>query len=51
MRRGIAGQYAGMHRNTRPSNALHVRHRRAAVDVGACILFFWMTLNTPIGVV
>ena len=34
MRRRIARQYAGMHRNTRPRDPLHERHRCAAVDVG-----------------
>ena len=34
MRRRIAGQDAGMHCDTRPGDALHKGHRRAAVDVG-----------------
>ena len=35
VRRRIARQYAGVQRNARPGDALHVRHRCAAVDVGA----------------
>ena len=35
MRRRIARQHPGMQRDARPGEALHVRHRRAAVDVGA----------------
>ena len=34
MRCRIARQDSGMHRDTRPGDALHERHRRAAVDVG-----------------
>ena len=34
VRRRIARQDAGMHRDARPGDALHERHRRAAVDVG-----------------
>ena len=34
MRRRIARQHAGMHRDTRPGDPLHERHRGAAIDVG-----------------
>ncbi len=34
MRRRIARQHAGVHRDTRPGDPLHERHRRAAIDVG-----------------
>ena len=34
MRRRIARQHAGMHRDARPGDPLHERHRRAAIDVG-----------------
>ena len=33
----IAGQHARVHGNARPGDALHERHRRAAVDVGVMI--------------
>ncbi len=34
MRGRIARQHAGMHGNAGPGDPLHVRHRRAAIDVG-----------------
>ena len=41
VRRRIARQRAGVHRDARPGDALHVRHRRAAIDIGVvhlCLL-------------
>ena len=40
MRRRIARQHAGMHRDARPGDPLHERHRRAAIDVGVVQLLF-----------
>ena len=40
MRRRIAREHAGMHGDARPGDPLHVRHRRAAIDVGMVQLVF-----------
>ena len=45
-----AGHDALMHRDTRPGDALHVGHRRAAVEIRLVEICFWMMLNTPCGV-
>ncbi len=40
MRRRIAWQCAGMQRDPGPGDALHVRHRRTAIEIGAVELVF-----------
>src|SRR5262249_42241019 len=39
MRSGVARYYAQVHRDAGPGDALHVRHRRTAVDVRAVVAF------------
>ena len=50
MRRPMADIFTLVERDTGPGDALHVRHRRVAVDIGAVEDRFWMTSNTPNGV-